>query len=103
MIPEDFILSNLRDLPFIGPEIVITLALLILVSLGFMLAYRRRRLLFTILAIAALAGALVTIRQLPVPPPDLSYLSALFVWDGAKSATWNTMNAFCWCWPLPSA
>jgi NADH-quinone oxidoreductase subunit N len=82
MIPEDFILSNLRDLPFIGPEIVITLALLILVSLGFMLAYRRRRLLFTILAIAALAGALVTIRQLPVPPPDLSYLSALFVWDG---------------------
>ena len=81
MIPEEFIKSNLEGIAFIAPEIILTLAILILLCVGIVLPHRRHRLVFTILAVAGLAGSLFPLWKLPQPTPDLTYLSKLFVWD----------------------
>ena len=81
MIPDTFIHNNLQQLAFIGPEMILTLAILILLALGMIFSLRRRRLLCTLLAVAALAGSLLTLLRLPAPAPHLGYLSELFVWD----------------------
>lgn len=81
MIPENFIQSNLQGISFIGPEIILTLAVLLILLVGVVLPYWRHRLLFTILALAGLAGSLLPLGQLPQPTQDLTYLSDLFVWD----------------------
>jgi NADH-quinone oxidoreductase subunit N len=80
-IPEEFIQSNLEGISFIGPEIILTLAILLLLCVGIVLPYWRHRLVFTILAVAGLAGSLLPLWKLPQPAPDLTYLSGLFVWD----------------------
>jgi NADH-quinone oxidoreductase subunit N len=81
MIPENFIQSNLQGISFIAPEIILTLAILILLCVGIVLRHWRHRLVFTILAVAGLAGSLFPLWKLPQPTPDLTYLSKLFVWD----------------------
>ena len=81
MIPEEFIQSNLEGIAFIGPEIILTLAILLLLCVGIVLPYWRHRLVFTILAVAGLVGSLFPLWKLPQPAPDLTYLSGLFVWD----------------------
>ena len=81
MIPENFIKSNLEGISFIAPEIILTLVILLILLVGIVLPYRRHRLLFTILALAGLAGSLLPLWKLPQPAPDLTYLSDLFVWD----------------------
>lgn len=80
-IPEAFIKSNLQGIAFIGPEIILTLVILLILLVGVLLPYWRHRLLFTILAVAGLAGSLFPLWKLPQPAPDLTYLSELFVWD----------------------
>ena len=74
MIPEEFIKSNLEGIAFIAPEIILTLAILILLCVGIVLPHRRHRLVFTILAVAGLAGSLFPLWKLPQPTPDLTYL-----------------------------
>ena len=81
MIPENFIQSNLQGIAFIAPEIILTLAILTLLCVGIVLPHWRHRLVFTILAVAGLAGSLFPLWTLPQPAPDLTYLSNLFVWD----------------------
>jgi NADH-quinone oxidoreductase subunit N len=81
MIPETFIRSNLKGLMFISPEIILTLAVIILIVFGVILRYERLRVFFTILAITALAGALLSAGLLPSPSAHLAYLSEMFVWD----------------------
>ena len=81
MIPETFIRSNLQSLVFIAPEIIITLAIIILLVLAVVLPYQRLRLFFTILAMIALAIALGSFRLLPSASQSVAYLSELFVWD----------------------
>lgn len=81
MIPEEFIKSNLQGISFIGPEIILTLVALLILVVGVLLPYWRHRLLFTVLALAGLAGSLFPLWKLPQPAPDLTYLSELFVWD----------------------
>ena len=81
MIPEEFIQSNLQGIAFIGPEIILTLVILLILLVGVLLPYWRHRLLFTILAVAGLSGSLFPLWKLPQPAPDLTYLSELFVWD----------------------
>jgi NADH-quinone oxidoreductase subunit N len=81
MIPENFLQSNLQGLLFIGPEIILTLVILILLTLGMLLSYRRHRLTFTLLTLVGLAGSQLLLWVLPTPGPDLTYLSELFVWD----------------------
>ena len=81
MIPDTFIHNNLQQLAFIGPEMILTLAILILLGLGMIFSLQRRRLLGTLLAVAAVAGSLLTLLRLPAPTPNLGYLSGLFVWD----------------------
>jgi NADH-quinone oxidoreductase subunit N len=81
MIPEEFIKSNLQGIPFVGPEIILTVTILILLIVGVMLPYWRYRLVFTVLALVGLAGSLLPLWKLPTPGPDLTYLSGLFVWD----------------------
>jgi len=81
VIPEIFIQNNLQGLAFIGPEMILTLAILILLGLGVIFSFRRQRLLCTLLAVAALAGSLLALLRLPAPAPNLGYLSELFVWD----------------------
>ncbi|MGB6379314.1 MAG: hypothetical protein WBG24_21580, partial [Syntrophobacteria bacterium] len=81
MIPEEFIKSNLQGISFIAPEIILTLAILILICVGIVLPHWRHRKVFTILALAGLAGSLIPLWKLPQPTPDLTYLSNLFVWD----------------------
>ena len=81
MIPEKFIQSNLQGISFIGPEIILTLAMLALLLVGVLLPYWRHRSVFTVLALVALAGSLLPLWKLPAPEPNLTYLSDLFVWD----------------------
>jgi NADH-quinone oxidoreductase subunit N len=81
MIPEIFIRSNLQGLAFISPEIILTLAIICLLILGVLLHTERLRVFFTILAIAAFTGALLSFRLLPSSQTHLAYLSGLFVWD----------------------
>jgi NADH:ubiquinone oxidoreductase subunit 2 (subunit N) len=80
-IPEQFIRSNLQGISFVGPEIILTLAVLLILVVGVLLPYWRHRLLFTVLALAGLAGSLFPLWKLPQPAPNLTYLSELFVWD----------------------
>ncbi len=80
-IPESFIQSNIQGLKFVGPEIILTLAILILLGAGVILPYWRHRTIFTVLALVGLAGSLLPLWKLPQPAPDLTYLSELFVWD----------------------
>lgn len=81
MIPENFIRSNLEGIPFVGPEIILTAAIIILLIVGVILPYWRHRLVFTVLALLGLAGSLLPLWKLPTPQPNLTYLSGLFVWD----------------------
>jgi NADH-quinone oxidoreductase subunit N len=81
VIPDTFIQSNLQQISFIGPEIILTLAILILLGLGMISHHQRRRLVCTLLALAALTGSLLSLQQLPPPTPHFGYLSELFVWD----------------------
>lgn len=81
MIPEAFIRSNIQGFSFLSPEIILTLMILVLLGVGVILPYWRHRLLFTILAVAGLAGSLLPLGMLPHPAPNLTYLSELFVWD----------------------
>lgn len=81
MSPEGYIRSNLEGLAFIGPEIILTLAIVILLGLGVLIRYWRHRTLFTILGVAALAGSLLPLWGLPPPARNLTVLSGLFVWD----------------------
>ena len=75
VIPDTFIHSNLQGLSFIGPEMILTVAILILLGLGVILSFRRQRLLCTLVAVAALAGSLLDDRATPpcraasAPPP----------------------------------
>jgi NADH-quinone oxidoreductase subunit N len=73
MVPETFIRS--------APEIIVTLAVIILLVLAVVLRYERLRLFFTILAMATLAAALGSLRLLPSPSHPVAYLSELFIWD----------------------
>ncbi|MGD8924395.1 MAG: proton-conducting transporter membrane subunit, partial [Syntrophobacterales bacterium] len=81
MIPEEFIKSNLQGISFIGPEIILAMAMMILLIAGVILPYWRHRSVFTILALVGLAGSLLPLWKLPTPDPSLTYLSKLFVWD----------------------
>ena len=81
MIPDTFIHINLRQLSFLGPEIILTLAILILLALGMISSLQNRRLLYTILAVAAVSGGLLTLLRLPLPAPNQGYLGNIFVWD----------------------
>jgi NADH-quinone oxidoreductase subunit N len=81
MIPENFIRSNLQGLPFVGPEIILTAAIIILLVVGVILPHWRYRRVFTVLALAGLIGSLLPLWKLPTPQPNLTYLSGLFVWD----------------------
>jgi NADH-quinone oxidoreductase subunit N len=81
LIPDTFISGNLQKLSFIGPEMILTLAILILLSLGLIFSFQRQRVLCTFLAVVALAGSLLTLLRLPTPAPNFSYLYELFVWD----------------------
>jgi NADH-quinone oxidoreductase subunit N len=82
MIPEALIRSNLQGLIFVAPEIILTLAIVILLVSAVVLPYQRLRLFFTILALIALAVALGSLRLLPLPSAaPMAYLSELFVWD----------------------
>ena len=65
----------------IGPEIILTLAILLLLLAGVILPYWRHRIIFTVLALAGLIGSLLPLWGLPTPEPNLTYLSGLFVWD----------------------
>jgi NADH-quinone oxidoreductase subunit N len=80
-IPETFIRSNLQGFIFITPEIILTLAIIILLVLAIVLPYERLRLFFTILAMTALACALGSLRLLPPSTTPVAFLSQLFVWD----------------------
>ena len=80
-IPETFISSNLQGFVFIAPEIILTLAIIILLILAIVLPYERLRLFFTILAMTALACALGSVRLLPPSATSVAFLSDLFVWD----------------------
>jgi len=71
----------LRQLSFLGPEMILTLAILILLALGMISSLQNRRLLYTILAVAAVAGGLLTLLRLPPPAPNQGYLGNIFVWD----------------------
>jgi len=81
VIPDTFIHINLRQLAFLGPEMILTLAILILLALGMISSLQNRRLLYTILAFAAVVGGLLTLLRLPPPAPNLGYLGNIFVWD----------------------
>ena len=81
MIPESFIQSNLQGIAYLGPEIILTLAIVLLLLVGVILPYWRQRLIFTVLALVGLAGSLLPLWKLPTPLPNLTYLSELFVWD----------------------
>ena len=81
MIPESFIQSNLQGIAYLGPEIILTLAILLLLLAGVILPYWRHRIIFTVLALAGLIGSLLPLWELPTPEPNLTYLSGLFVWD----------------------
>ena len=63
MIPDIFIQNNLQQLAFIGPEMTLTLAILILLGLGVIFSFRRQRLLCTLLAVAAAPLLLERLRQ----------------------------------------
>lgn len=80
-IPENFIKSNLEGISFISPEIILTLTILVLLTVGVIFPYWRHRRLFTILALIGLIGSLLPLWKLPQPTADLTYLSKLFVWD----------------------
>ena len=80
-IPEAFISSNLQGFVFIAPEIILTLAVIILLVLAVVLPYERLRLFFTLMAMTALACALVSLRLLPSSATSFAFLSDLFVWD----------------------
>ncbi|MBW1980094.1 MAG: NADH-quinone oxidoreductase subunit N [Deltaproteobacteria bacterium] len=81
MIPATFIQSNLQGLSFFGPELILTLAILILLVLGIVLPFWRYRLLYTLVGITALAASLLPLFWLHPPAAGLPYLSELFVWD----------------------
>jgi NADH-quinone oxidoreductase subunit N len=81
MIPENYIQSNLQGIAYLGPEIILTLAILLLLLAGVILPYWRHRIIFTVLALAGLIGSLLPLWTLPTPEPNLTYLSGLFVWD----------------------
>ena len=73
-IPETFIRSNLQGFIFITPEIILTLAIIILLVLAIVLPYERLRLFFTILAMTALACALGSLRLLPPSTTPVAFL-----------------------------
>jgi len=81
MIPENFIQSNIAGLKFIGPELILTATIIILLIVGVILPYWRSRAVFTLLAILGLAGSLLPLWKLPMPQPNLTYLSGVLVWD----------------------
>jgi NADH-quinone oxidoreductase subunit N len=81
MIPENFIQSNIAGLKFVAPELILTATIIIILIVGVILRYWRYRRLFTALALLGLAGSLLPLWKLPTPQPNLTYLSALFVWD----------------------
>ena len=81
MIPENFIRSNLQGIPFVAPELILTATIIIILIVGVILRYWRYRRVFTLLALLGLAGSLLPLWKLPKPQPNLTYLSALFVWD----------------------
>lgn len=80
-IPENFIQSNIEGIPFVGPEIILAAAIIILLLVAVILPYRRHRQVFTILALLGLGGSLLPLWNLPTPQANMTYLSALFVWD----------------------
>lgn len=81
MIPHELIRSNAQGLAFLGPEIVLTAALLVVFCLGLILPYRRRRGPYTLLGLAGLAGALAAVWSLPPATPASLQASGLFLWD----------------------
>lgn len=81
MIPENFIRSNIEGLGFIAPEIILTLAIVILLGLGVILTYWRHRLLFTLFGVLSLAVSQLPLFILPTPTSSLTVISELFIWD----------------------
>jgi len=81
VIPKSFIQSNLAGLSFLGPEVILTGVILLLLLVGVVLPYYRYRRIFTVLALLGLVGSLIPLSTLPAPEPNLTYLSHLFVWD----------------------
>lgn len=82
MIPQGFIKSNLLGMWIVAPEIVLTLAILVLLAASVFLRHHRHRPFFTWLGLAGLAAALVPLAtKLPMVPSGEAVLSSLFVWD----------------------
>lgn len=80
MIPNISIQSNIRGLPFIAPECVLTAAILIILVVGISFSFRHRS-TFTALSLLGLGSSLLPLWWLPGPEQGLPYLSDLFVWD----------------------